>query len=627
MNSDDPVSERQRGLLAILRGIIVVCSITVRTTPSATLSYIALTLIGSVAPVTAAWLFKLLLDGLNRDHTDTILWLAVSVAALGVVTGVIPQAARYARATLNREVGLVMQDRLFLAVEHLPGIGWFENPLFLDRLRLAQQAGQESASQAMDATLGLLRAGLIITGFLGTLFVISPVMSLIVMAAGIPLLVSEMILSRRRAKMLLDIGPVERREFFYMNLLSSVEAAKEVRLFGIGSFLRERMLVERRIANIAKRAMDRREGMVQSVLSLLSALVAGGGLLWAIDAVRRGALSLGDITMFVAAIAGVQGALVAFAGDTSRGSHALFLVDHYLAVIKAEPDLPVTPKLCTLPHLSHGIELRDVWFRYSDKHPWILCGVNLNIPYGKALALVGLNGAGKSTLIKLLCRFYDPTKGTILWDGVDIRQVDIGELRQRIGVLFQDYMNYDLSAKENVGLGDLSSLREKDDARIRRSAQRAGIHEKLETLPRGYETLLTRIFFNEADKGDSSTGVILSGGQWQRLALARAFLRDRRELMILDEPSAGLDAEAEHEIHTKLKVHRANDTSILISHRLSAVRDADLIVVLREGEIVERGDHNSLVAAGGAYSKLFKLQASGYETSTSVGDSSSIKID
>jgi ATP-binding cassette subfamily B protein len=288
----------------------------------------------------------------------------------------------------------------------------------------------------------------------------------------------------------------------------------------------------------------------------------------------------------------------------------MLLFGHYLAVVGSEPDLPVPARPRDLPALRGGIELRDVWFRYSDEHPWVLRGVNLVIPHGAAVALVGRNGSGKSTLVKLLCRFYDPTRGEIRWDGTDIRDVPVDELRARIGAVFQDYMCYDFSAEDNIAVGDLTAMGEGD--RIALAARRAGVHDTVTALPRGYQTLLTRAFSSQSDKEDPQTGVVLSGGQWQRLALARAFLRDKRDLMILDEPSAGLDAEAEHDVHTRLREIRSGRTSLLISHRLGAVRDADLIIVLADGGVGEQGSHAELLAAEGVYARLFTLQAVGY---------------
>ncbi|NUR83886.1 MAG: ATP-binding cassette domain-containing protein, partial [Nonomuraea sp.] len=254
--------------------------------------------------------------------------------------------------------------------------------------------------------------------------------------------------------------------------------------------------------------------------------------------------------------------------------------------------------------LRGGVELDDVWVRYGEDQPWVLRGVDLTIPHGACVALVGLNGAGKSTLVKLLCRFYDPARGAVRWDGTDLRDADPAELRSRLTAVFQDYVAYDFTAAENIALGSLDASPEQ----VRAAARLAGVDAALERLPYGYATLLSSRFLDDAEAG----GAVLSGGQWQRLALARALVRGERDLLVLDEPSAGLDAEAEHAIHRRLREHRAGRTTLLISHRLSAVRDADLIVVLAEGRIVERGTHATLMAAGGEYARLFTLQASGY---------------
>ncbi|MFI6472825.1 ATP-binding cassette domain-containing protein [Streptomyces sp. NPDC050516] len=224
------------------------------------------------------------------------------------------------------------------------------------------------------------------------------------------------------------------------------------------------------------------------------------------------------------------------------------------------------------------------------------------------MGLVGRNGAGKSTLIKLLCRFYDPERGAILWDGTDIRTMDVAELRRRIGVTFQDYMTYDLSAAENIGIGDLPHR--EDPERIRGSAALAGIDSTLSGLPDGYETQLSRVHLDEED---GTPGVTLSGGQWQRVALARSLMRGEADLLILDEPSSGLDPEAEHEVHRTLGLHRRERTALLVSHRLGALREADTIAVLVDGEIAELGPHDERMALrDGHYARLFALQAAGY---------------
>jgi len=253
-----------------------------------------------------------------------------------------------------------------------------------------------------------------------------------------------------------------------------------------------------------------------------------------------------------------------------------------------------------------------VWFRYGADQPWVLRGVRLFIPAGEAVALVGHNGAGKSTLVKLLCRFYDPDRGRILWDGVDLRDVGPVDLRRRVTAVFQDYMTYDLSAAENIAVGDLSLAQ--DAPALAAAAERARVHDAIAALPKGYDTLLTRTFFDLTDKENPETGVLLSGGQWQRVALARAFLRGDRDLMILDEPSSGLDAEAEDEIHRSLRAHRRGHATLLVSHRLNAVREASHIVVLIDGLVAEQGSHDVLMARRGTYARLFATQARGFGT-------------
>ena len=386
-----------------------------------------------------------------------------------------------------------------------------------------------------------------------------------------------------------------------------------MRLFGAGGFLRGRMLAELRSINADQRKLDRRTLGTQGSLTLLGSFVIAGGLIWTVRQASQGRLSVGDVSLFVLAAIGVQGALSSMVTALAGGYQSLLLFGHYLEVISAGPDLPLAADPQPVPALRRGIEVRDVWFRYADDHPWVLRGVSMFIPCGASVALIGLNGAGKSTLVKLLCRMYDPSKGSIRWDGVDIRDVAPGELRSRIGAVFQDYMAYDLTAAENIGLGDLDRLG--DATAIRRAAEQASVGQLLDSLPRGYDTLLSRIFFDNGDKANPETGVILSGGQWQRLALARGLMRAERDLLILDEPSSGMDAEAEHAVHRRLCEVRAGRTSLLISHRLGSVRDADMICVLAGGRIREQGTHEELIAAGGEYQRLFDLQASGYQKS------------
>ncbi|GAA2884661.1 ABC transporter ATP-binding protein [Streptosporangium fragile] len=588
-----------------------------RAAPRPLLGYTALTATAAALPVATAWSTKVVLDGLTGESARVVP-ASVALACLAALALALPHACRYLRAELGRAVTLHAQDRLYTAVNGFAGLGRFEDPAFLDRLRLAEQAARHTPGQVVEGALGVAQSAVTVLGFVVSLAVISPVVTAAVLGAAVPTLIAEISLSHRRARVMWKVSPIERREIFYGRLLGDVQAAKEIRLFGLGDFLRGRMRAERVRANEEHRRLDRRELATQSALSLVSAGAAGAGLVLAIRAALDGAGTAGDVSMFVVAVAAVQAALGSLAEQAARTHQELLMFGHYLDVGRMGPDLPPPARPRRLPR-GGDIELRDVWFRYGEDHPWILRGVDLTIPHGTSVALVGLNGAGKSTLVKLLCRFYEPTSGSIRWGGVDLRDVPVEDLRRRMGAVFQDYMSYDFTAAENIGLGDLPALGDRD--RVVAAARRAGVDDVLRRLPRGYDTMLSRTFFLEADGGDGdgpAPGVVLSGGQWQRLALARALLRDDCEVMILDEPSAGLDARAEHEIHRRLRLLRAGRTSLLISHRLGAVRDADLIVVLEDGRVAEQGGHDELCRAGGPYAKLFRLQAEGYRDEVPV---------
>ncbi|GAB2847072.1 ABC transporter ATP-binding protein [Actinocorallia aurea] len=595
-----------------MRQIISAFSLLLRSSPYKLAIYFFCTVIAGVFPIISAWLTKLIFDRLASGQGGTsVLLLGAALGFVGLIAAIIPLVGAHFSNDLGRDAGLRASDELFESINKFIGLLRFESPEFLNQLRLAQQAANSAPLQIVISLLGVIRVVITAVGFIAILAPISWWMTLIVILSGLPMLVSELLMSRRRINLYWKIGPTERREAFYSELLARVESAKEVRLFGLGGFFRERMSAERRAANRETRAVDVSEFGIQAGLSLITSALWVVGLIWAIGAARDGSISIGDVTLFVSAVASVQGALLGLVGDIGICHHSLLLFDQYLAVRNAKPDLPLAATPKKLGALHDKIEFRDVWFRYSEEHPWVLQGVNLTIDHGETVALVGLNGAGKSTLVSMLCRFYDPSKGSILWDGTDIRDADVDELRSRVGAVFQDYMEYDLTAYENIALGDLNHFENSD--RVGTAAEKSGISQKIQSLPRGYDTLLTRMFLDETESEHSERGVILSGGQWQRMALARSFMRTDRDLMILDEPSSGLDAQAEHEIHSSLREMRDRQTSLLISHRLSTIRDADKIVVLAAGLVIESGTHRSLMLKSGEYARLFKLQASGYE--------------
>jgi ATP-binding cassette subfamily B protein len=318
----------------------------------------------------------------------------------------------------------------------------------------------------------------------------------------------------------------------------------------------------------------------------------------------RGALTLGEMTLAMVAFRqgqqAFQGLLGAFSGMYEDNLYMSNLVS-YLGVDTA----PTAPRALTngaaRPADELGIRFADVGFRYPGKEPWALRHVSLFIPKGQSLALVGQNGAGKTTFIKLLTRLYAPTEGRISIDGKDLASWDETELLKRIGVVFQDFAQYQFSARENIGFGSVGHLG--DDAQIQRAIAHGGAESVIGELKEGLETPLGRWF---------KDGVELSGGQWQKVALARAFMREDADILVLDEPTAALDAEAEHAIFARFRELTRGKTSILISHRFPTVRMADRIVVIEKGQVVEQGTHEELVSQHGRYAALFALQAQGY---------------
>jgi len=593
-----------------VRGLAPAVALASREAPAELGLLSVISLVGAVLPVAITWLTKLVIDSVTGGTAiDLLLPMAIALVVLGALTATLPQITQYFSAEAQRRISRATNDRLYRAVNRFPGLGRFEDPQFLNRLRLAE-AADTAPAQLTIATMQLVKNVITALGLFGSLFVISPLIAGIVLTAALPTLFAELALAKRRVATTVRLSPDERRELFYQTLLSDERASKEIRLFGTGDFLRGRMMRTMSGIHAARRALDRRELFVQSGLELFGAVVAGTGLVWAILAAGRGELTAGDIALFIAAVAGVQTAVAGIMALLAQTNEQLMTFNHYTVVLSAPPEMPVAEHPVATPELRRGIVLEDVWFRYGDDLPWVLRGVTLTIPYGVAVGLVGKNGAGKSTIVKLLCRMYDPSKGRITWDGVDLRDLDPARLRDRVGAVFQDFMSYDLTAEENIALGDLTALEDPD--RITAAAAQADVHDVVENLPSGYRTMLSRMFAD--DDGSDGTGVVLSGGQWQRLALARAFLRADRDLLILDEPSAGLDPEAEAELHARISTLRAGSTSILISHRLGTLRDADLIVVLDHGAVTETGTHTSLLAGGGTYARLFTTQAKGYQS-------------
>ncbi|GAA0572417.1 ABC transporter ATP-binding protein [Paractinoplanes ferrugineus] len=577
--------------------------------PAALSCLLALMLGSAALPVGAAWCTKLLLDEIGQGP-DAQLGRAIRFAVLAAALVALATAANrlvsYLTAVVQNAVGIAANVSLYARVNAFLGLAPFEQPAFRDRLMLAQQAAEQAPYTVVMFAVGSAQSLVTIVSFAGVLLTLWPPAGLLVLAVAGPEFAIQLALARRSARATEQANRFYRIRFLYQGLLTDLRAVREIRLFQLGEFFHGRLTGALRRTGRIELDARRHAALVSAGWALASAAVALIGTVTVVAAVLRGDLTLGDLTIFLAAVGAVQSSLSGIAAQLGEVGASMRLFRHYAAVVHGPADL--ANGTLTAPPLGAEIRFEDVWFRYDQDGPWALRGLSLSIPAGRATGLVGVNGAGKSTLVKLLCRFYDPQRGRITWDGVDLREFDLTTLRARLGAVFQDFMCYDLTAEENVGIGRLPYS---PDA-VRRAATEAGVHDRLADLPHGYRTMLSRSFTDE----DGETGVTLSGGQWQRVALARSLMRADADLLILDEPSSGLDAEAESRMNASLARVRQGRTGLLISHRLSTLRDADRILVLAAGQVAEAGSHDELMATGGDYSRLFTLQAGGYRLAT-----------
>jgi ATP-binding cassette subfamily B protein len=574
----------------------------------------ALRLSRALLPLATLWIAKLIIDAVVAfRESGPDYWYLGTLVGAEIAVVVVADALARASALVESLLGDLFSNRTsVMLMEHAAtlDLAQFENPAFYDQL--------ERARRQTTGRIGLLtmlfsmaQDTITLVSLAAALFVYSPLLLLLLAVAVVPSFLGETHFASLEYSLLFRRTP-ERRQLDYLRYAgASDQTAKEVQLFGLAPWLigRYRALSDRFYEE--NRRLSIRKWIVATLLAVLGTL--GYYAAYAVILVRAvsGAISVGSLTFLAASFARSRELIERLLlGASEVVEQSLYLRDLF-DFFEVQPSISSRPGAMAVPQpIREGFVFEDVGFQYPGSDRWAVRNLSLSIAAGERVALVGENGAGKTTITKLMARLYDPSEGRILLDGVDLREYDLASLRRAIGVIFQDFVRYDLAFDENVGVGEVEEVRAyldaADGAEVPESIVDAADKSLASTLlPRlagGYRQMLGRRF---------EGGVDLSGGEWQKIALARAYMR-KAQVLILDEPTAALDARAEYEVFQRFSALVAGRTAVLISHRFSTVRMADRIVVLQRGTIVEAGTHDDLVRADGVYAELFQLQAAGY---------------
>ena len=490
---------------------------------------------------------------------------------------------------------MILEKAMTLELAH------FEDSEFYDKLTQARREASSRPLSLVTRTFGLVQNVISLVSYAVLLFAFSPWAVVILVAAGLPSFFAEAKFSGDAFRLFRWRSPDTRMQMYLETVIAREDGVKEVKLFQLGPRLLQRYRDIFAKLFVEDRKLTLRRDTWGFFLGLLSIGALYGAYGWIVITTITGAITLGAMTMYLVLFRQGQSAVAAILTSVS----GMYEDNLYLSNLYEYLEQPVPKRIGNLssgPTPERGLEFEDVSFTYAGASQKALNGVNLQIKPGESLALVGENGSGKTTLIKLLTRLYEPTEGRILLDGLDLKEWDVEALRKRVGVIFQDFGRYQFTVGENIGAGDVRHI---DDKQRWKKAATTGLAAPfIEDMPDGYETQLGRWF---------QGGRELSGGQWQKVALSRAFMRSDADILVLDEPTAAMDASSEAEVFEHFRTASNNKMTILISHRFSTVRAAAQIIVIHQGKILERGNHESLLAEDGQYAHLFKLQARGYQ--------------
>ncbi len=575
-------------------------ALVVKASKGGTLLLAVTTLAGAALPLAIAVAGKHIVDAVvTHDRALALRWVVIELG-LVVLAATVQRLLSVTRVLLGNRLGIDVNVAILEKAQTLE-LPDFEDPDFYDRLVRARREASSRPVQLVSDAFSLVQNVLTLVGSILLLVRFRGWALPVLLVATLPAAFAEMRFAKATYKLRNWRSPESRRISYLEHVLANDAHAKEVKLLGLGPLFlgRYRDLSEQ--FYLEDRALTVKRGVVGHLLSLLATISFYGGYLVMALAAVAGKMSLGDMTLYVVAFRQGQASFQnALGGAAQLYEHNLYMSNlfSFLAGEGATQRATLAPRAATE---GTGITFDDVGFRYPGREDWAVRHVSFHVPPGESVALVGQNGAGKTTLIKLLTGLYQCTEGRILLDGRDLESFTAEELHHRFGVVFQDFNRYMLPLGENVGVGSVDHL--EDAPRITRALTRGGGEDLLTKLGEGIRAPLGRWF-----RG----GTELSGGQWQKIALARAFMREEADILILDEPTAALDAEAEKAVFTRFRELSKGRTTFVISHRFPTVRASDRIYVLENGQVVEQGTHDDLVAQHGRYAGLFELQAEGY---------------
>jgi ATP-binding cassette, subfamily B, bacterial len=565
---------------------------------------ITIRIVVAFLPVGIGIIVRYIIDGVNRIRVHQPLphgfwWLVVAEMALAVLMGILSRAVDYFDNLLADRYTHHVSVEVMRKAAALD-VTVYEDPVFYDRLERARV--QATDRLAMIQQMGrLIQQTVTAIAFSAVLVVYSPFLLLLLVIGIIPAFLGESHFAFLTYAKNFRQTPVRRQMDYLRQVGGSKEAAKELKLFNLSDYLTQRFTSLSQQIYEENVALNRRRLFWGGLLSILGQLGYYGAYAYSILRTIQGHYTVGDLTLITAAIMQAMSNIQqAFSTASGVADQALFLTD-LLAFFAMEPAVKSKPNGLPAPRpVTRGFEFQDVSFAYPGTSRRVLDRFNFTLRPGERVALIGENGQGKTTVVKLITRLYDPTEGRILLDGVDLHEYDLAGLHAEIGVIFQDFMRYEMTARENIAVGRVEVKHSTEE--IDYAAEKSLASGVVKKLPSGYNQMLGRRF---------EGGVDLSGGEWQKMALARAYLRDA-QLLILDEPTASLDARSEFEVFERFAELTYGKMALLISHRFSTVRMADRIVVLESGRLVEEGSHDQLMALGGRYAAMFEMQAASY---------------